>query len=343
MSELLKTASAHPQLLCDELLGHVRQAAAALVTQLAEGERATHGWKQETQTRAIVEHTAAALLERLSQTGCWGEANRLPSSELWRIAGDWLETGALQSRARFKPRGYAGDFEMLAQVCDNWRCDHPLGRAFDAFFQCQAAPRAVRHRTQIVAHAIVEQCRRNPTAECHVVSVGSGPARDVELALATLSPAERERMRVTLLDLDPAALEYAAARLAPLLPADRLTCARENLFRLAKYPHVSAFLVSTHLISCAGFFDYLPDRDAVALLAHFWRMLRPGSRLLVFNFTPDNSSRAYMEWIGNWYLHYRSQTELAELAGQAGLPADSFHVAAEELGVDAFLAAEKQR
>lgn len=341
MSSSPKLPSGPTALVGEDLLKHVRQAAAALVAQLAEGERATQGWSHEAQTQAIVEQAAADLLERLSQTGCWGEANRVPSSELWRIAGDWLQTGALQSRARFKPRGYAGDFEMLAQICDNWRCDHPLGRAFDAFFQYQTAPQAVRHRTGIVARAIALQCRRNPAAECHVVSVGSGPARDVELAFTTLTPDERKRMRVTLVDLDPAALEYAAARLAPLLAAERLTCARENLFRLARYPRVTELLLSAQLISCVGFFDYLPDRDAVALLAHFWRMLRPGCRLLVFNFTPDNPSRAYMEWIGNWYLIYRSRIELAELAHQAGLPADCVHISAEELGVDAFMSAEK--
>lgn len=341
MSSTPKSDADSPSRAGNELLVHVRRAAEALAEQLAEGERLTEGWSDKAQTTSIIDRAAGTLLQRLSQTCCWGEANRLPSSELWRIAGAWLDTGSLQRQARFKPRGYAGDFDMLAKICDDWNCEHPLGRAFDSFFQGQAAPRAVRHRTIIVADAIVEECRRNPTSECRVVSVGSGPARDVERALTSLSPDERELVRVTLLDLDPLALDYAAARLAPLVPSDRLACARENLFRLARNPRVSSLLSGAQIIACVGFFDYLSDADAPAMLAAFWRELAPGGRMLVFNFTPDNPSRAYMEWIGNWYLVYRTLAEMAELAEHAGIPAGCFQVAAEELRVDAFLVAEK--
>ena len=56
------------------------------------------------------------LLSQLSATGIWGPDNRLPSSELWKRAGDVLSVGSLQLHARTKPFGYAGDFEMLARI-----------------------------------------------------------------------------------------------------------------------------------------------------------------------------------------------------------------------------------
>lgn len=325
----------------DELLSYVRHVAEDLVARLAAGQRETLGWASQAETVAIVNDAVTACLDSLAKTGCWGEANRLASSELWRIARAWLETGDLLTQARLKPRGYAGDFDLLAKISDDWRCEHPLGRALDQFFQSQAAPRAVRHRTQIVARAIVEQCRQTAPTECHVVSVGSGPARDVEGALAALSPDERTRVRVTLLDLDPAALEYAAGRLASFLPAERLCCARENLFRLATNPRAAALLRGANILSCVGFFDYLADPDAAGLLALFWRELSPGGRMLVFNFTPTNPSRALMEWVGNWYLVYRDLPDLAGLALLAGLPSEKVCTGAEELGVDALLTAQK--
>jgi hypothetical protein len=48
-----------------------------------------------------------------------------------------------------------------------------------------------------------------------------------------------------------------------------------------------------------------------------------------------------MEWIGNWYLTYRTPAELERLALQAGIPRDRFSVACEPSGVNLFLVARK--
>jgi hypothetical protein len=79
-----------------------------------------------------------------------GDSENAVSSTLWRIAGPWLKFGSLQWRARKKPRGYAGDFLMLAQIGADRVCGHPLGAAFDRFLQAQAAPQAVRKRRYAV-------------------------------------------------------------------------------------------------------------------------------------------------------------------------------------------------
>jgi len=45
----------------------------------------------------------------------------------------------------------------------------------------------------------------------------------------------------------------------------------------------------------------------------------PGNRaeMIVFNFAPSNPSRAYMEWLGNWYLTYRDEAAVARLVQAA--------------------------
>ena len=60
-----------------------------------------------------------------------------------------------------------------------------------------------------------------------------------------------------------------------------------------------------------------------------------------FNFGPTNPSRGYMEWIGNWYLTYRTAAELTELGRSADLPAESLVVSAESTGVNLYLEAYK--
>jgi extracellular factor (EF) 3-hydroxypalmitic acid methyl ester biosynthesis protein len=112
---------------------------------------------------------------------------------------------------------------------------------------------------------------------------------------------------------------------------------RDNLFRLPRRETAAELLGEADFLFCTGLFDYLPDRDAAAMLRLFWQRLAPEGTMFVFNFSPRNSSRAYMEWIGNWYLIYRDEREMAQLARQARLPAGCFVVDAEALGVDLLL------
>lgn len=256
-------------------------------------------------------------VKRLSETECWGEANRLPSNELWQIAGEILCAGDLQNRARTKPRGYAGDFEMLRKICEHETCSHPLGRAFDRFFQSQAAPEAVRNRTRIVADRLVAALRNSASGRFRAVSVGAGPAIDVELAARQLDVEELRRLDVILLDLDSDALRHAETRLSAVLQPTQVTCHRENLFRLPRLARMQQLLAEADFISCAGLFDYLTDRDVIAMLACFWQHLAARGEAIVFNFAPINPSRAYMEWIGNWYLTYRTVEHTTQLARQA--------------------------
>jgi len=331
-------AAAHdPQ----RLLGVVRHAAQRLVANLEQACRLTGHWSNAAQTAALVDGALANCMQALADTGCVGEANRLPSNELWQIAGHRLEVGWLQHRARFKPRGYAGDYELLERICAQKCCADPLGQAFDAYFQRQAAPHAVRCRTQAVAAAIVAQGLTRVSLPFRVVSVGSGPAQDVYQALAVLPESRRQSMQVVLLDLDPDALDFARRRLAPLLPQAALHCLHENLSRLPVRPKKAQLLAAADVLVCTGLFDYLDDASAVAMLRLFWQQLAPAGLMLVGNFAPHNPTRAYMEWIGNWYLIYRTRQQMIDLALQAGIRTEHFAIAAEPMGVDLFLSARK--
>jgi hypothetical protein len=48
-----------------------------------------------------------------------------------------------------------------------------------------------------------------------------------------------------------------------------------------------------------------------------------------------------MEWLGNWYLIYRTQAELAALAAAAGISSDCSSLGSEPLGIDLYLALHK--
>lgn len=340
------------------LLSIVRGAAEELVGGLRRAEELTGGFREEAGELAygLVDAALSECMARLAATGVWGQANQLPSGELWRVAGPLLEVGVLEHCARFKPHGYAGDYEMLARICEDFCCDHPLGRALDRFFQNQAAPQAVRCRTEQTAAAIVAHCLGRGAGPYRVASVGAGPAIDVRRAVAMLPEDRRHDVQVALVDLDPDALDFArqgffdgseksetseSHEKKPLLPQEAIRCHRANLFRLPQWSGSSNALGHADVLVCSGLFDYLDDEPATAMIELFWRQLADGGLLLVGNFAPHNPTRAYMEWIGNWYLTYRTPEQLERLGREAGIPPHCLAIGAERLGVDLFLIGRK--
>jgi hypothetical protein len=265
----------------------------------------------------------------------------MPSGEFWRIAGPLLESGSLHTHARRKPRGYAGDHEMLAWICDLAYCDHPLGRALDHFFQRQAAPNAVRSRTELAAALLASRVLNHQGTSFHAVSVGAGPAIDVQRAIEMLPEIHRRRLRVTLVDLDPLALEAARERIEPVLGDRALHCEQANLGRLPTSRRAASVLDQADFLLCLGLFDYLAAEVASDLLELFWRQLAPAGVMLVGNFAKGCPTRAYMEWVGLWYLTYRTAEELRDLAIVAGLPDHCVSVTTERLGVNLLLQARK--
>lgn len=325
-----------------DLAAYVRGTGEQLLADLQRADSLSAGWYDDQVGYALLACAMDRALARLAATGCWGKDNQLPSGELWAVAGAWLEVSWLQHRARFKPRGYAGDFEMFERFWQRECVEHPLGRLFDRYFQAQAAVEAVRARTEQIGAALVERCLETPAHKpFHVVSVGCGPALDVRWALGSLEEARRRQFRITLVDIDGAALEHAQSHLSALVSPEQVRPVRENLYRLADKPSAADALAGADFLFCAGLFDYLPDESAQKLLQLFWDRLAREGRLLVGNFAPHNPTRAYMEWLGNWYLIYRTADELASLGAAAGLPASRLTVGAERLGIDLFLTCEK--
>ena len=114
----MRATSGEPQQDPKRLCQIARAAGEQLVADLDRARQFTGQWADKKLTEMLVEAALSASLHRLAETGCWGEANRLPSKEFWRIAGPLLELGTLQRHARLKPRGYAGDYQMLHWICD---------------------------------------------------------------------------------------------------------------------------------------------------------------------------------------------------------------------------------
>ena len=86
----------------------------------------------------------------------------------------WL----MQGKVAVKPHGYAGDFELIDNIYTNWISPEPLLAKWDHFFHSHAASKAVRNRKQYFIELLKEAEKENKNG-FKVLSVGSGPARDI--------------------------------------------------------------------------------------------------------------------------------------------------------------------
>jgi extracellular factor (EF) 3-hydroxypalmitic acid methyl ester biosynthesis protein len=319
----------------------VRAIAEQLAHELQAAQRSTNGWKDEPCSDLLLDAALSTALAQLAATGCWGPRNESASRAVWDIADEWLRQGPLILRAREKPRGYAGDFELLGWIYDGVTSQKPLGRALDRYFLKLAAPQAVRARIDEAAAALTAHCLGAQPGAYRVLILGSGPARELDLALGCLDPARRLEVHATLLDLDPEALDAARTALSPWIPPEQIVTVRENLYRLTDERRRSLLDDPYDFIICLGFFDYLEPAIATATIRLLYQRLRPGGRLLIGNFAPHCPSRAFMEWIGNWYLIYRTAEEMAALAQAAEIPSSCFTITSEKTGCDLFIHARR--
>lgn len=316
----------------------IRRASVEFVDSLVSQHNTIYGCDPEPAQR-IIDDALNTLLKQLETTELVGPANREASQMLWWIAGPILKSGWLQTRAREKPAGYAGDYLLLERIAEHWESADRLGRCFDHYFQKQSAPAAVRNRMQYMADLMVNRAidKGSPIT---VASIGAGSAREIAWAASRLAQCQMRIGKVVLLDIDERALCRAASLLADHLPSDSIVVRRENLNRFHRKPAAMSQLEGSDVIYCLGLFDYLPDDVAASMLQSCWRALAPRGCVTAFNFAAMHTTRSYMEWVGNWYLNYRTADELLAIARQAELP-ESVEVDREPLGVNLFLKADK--
>ena len=233
-----------------------------------------------------------------------------------------LRMGAIWDRSYAKPLGYPGDFEIMNQVYD-WK--RVGAKAYEMLLHRIGLDVAecIKTRMEIVRDKIAETSQRNVGRPVRVLSLGSGPAREVELFLA--SPAAQSgRAEFTLIDQEQLALRYAHEKIYPLTlkSQGRYSVRALNMSFTDVLRGVSAMndLPQQDMIYSVGLLDYLTERRATGLVRRLYDMLAPGGLLIIGNMNETPLSNLWpMEFITDWTLHYRSEPQM--LAWTDGLHA----------------------
>lgn len=238
-----------------------------------------------------------------------------------------LRLGPIWERGYIKPLGYPGDFEVMNQVY-NWQRTgqnvyamllHRLGLDVGEF---------VRARMEVILKSIEAVALEKGTSRtARVFSLGSGPAREVELYLSNTSLRAR-RVEFTLIDQEQAALNYVLEKTWPyvLNSAGHSTVHCMNMSFLDILRSVGTFgnLPPQDLIYSVGLLDYLADRRARSIAHRLYALLAPGGLMILGNMNETQLSTLWpLEFIADWALHYRTDAEM--LAWTEGLnPANAW-------------------
>ncbi len=241
---------------------------------------------------------------------------------LWRNTSDaFYSPDTMQGFVITKPYGYAGDFEIIERIYEVWKSPKEHLVNWDNYFHAQTAPHAVRNRRHYFLSLLHELHDENTVTR--VLNIASGPARGVREFLST----KNGSMFFECVDHDKHAVAYASSRAQQV--------SSHVQFHLANAFHFDSEN-TFDLVWSAGLFDYLDDRAFKILLKRLLRFVTAEGELVVGNFSPNNSTRDYMEF-GNWNLNHRTVHHLIDLARESGVADENISVHSEPLGVNLFL------
>ncbi len=238
-----------------------------------------------------------------------------------RQVWDLIQSSEFILRSNVKPRGYAGDSELMQMIYENgYRGKTIFDKLMHKHPISAAAAQAVRNRKAMVPSEIHKNLKKYKKSKnknkFRIMSVACGPAKEVEHIIT--SPDIIDKVEFNLLDQDPSAL--AEARESIELIEARMNrniekrYIQESVRTLVKKPNLTKEWGEFDFIYSMGLYDYLTVRVAQAVTEKLYRLLKPGGQLLIGNYHVSNPARIYMEYWLDWPLFYRNEREMEAVA-----------------------------
>jgi len=229
-------------------------------------------------------------------------------------------------RTFHKPLGYAGDYEMMNMI----HREVPEGpnlyaRIVNLLYVRQPMARCVRNRVATLEDYLNQEVLRKAKRgePFRVLSVGCGPALEVQRFI--LHNELSINSQIDLLDFNEETLGHARERIWDAMSKSgryvAVTYIKESVHSLLKHSTTgrgSSIRAGYDFIYCAGLFDYLSDRVCSRLTRLFYQWLRPAGVVLVTNMHDNNLDRYILEFKMEWYLIYRTESQMANFLKDLG-------------------------
>lgn len=213
------------------------------------------------------------------------------------------------ARCVTKPRGYAGDAELIDLIYDQTppASASEIGRRIFRHgieFQASEGVRQRRNTAQAFVGDAVRQGK-------HILVLACGHFREGDPLIG------QDLGNLSLVDQDPLSLDVVRRRFGPTVQ-----CHEANVFSYLRGAVSRG--EKFDLVYTLGLTDYLDDR-AMALLHRMAKaVLAPGGEFILANFVPNHLAIGWMDAVMDWHLIYREPAELATFAAGEGFVAQTW-------------------
>lgn len=243
----------------------------------------------------------------------------------------YLTQAQLAERTYAKPRGYAGDYKMIALMYENQAQGHGrLGPLLERCFLNRPACKAVRNRRFLLGREIAATLQQYGDAE--ITGLACGPATELRDVLLQQPQA---RLHYHGVDIDDEALHYVHHWAQEIQGQTQISTVHGNLLLIAN-GRQKLDIPPQHFIYSIGLIDYLNDGFVIKLLNWAHARLAPGGRVMLGNFHKRNPDRALMDHVLDWRLIHRDEDDMQRLFAASAFGQGCSRIVFEEEGVNLF-------
>jgi extracellular factor (EF) 3-hydroxypalmitic acid methyl ester biosynthesis protein len=246
-------------------------------------------------------------------------------------------------RTNIKPRGYAGDSQMMYMIYQNeYTGESTFSKILHKISVEHPASQAVRNRKLTITSKIriqMENLKEHKILK--ILSVACGPVCELENLIQ--SKEDILKIHLTLLDQDQLALEEAHRTIFQIEKKFGLKIKviylQDSIRTIMRDKDWAERIGPFDFIYSMGLFDYLTTLVGKVLMTKLFNLLEDNGNLLIGNFHYQNVSRRFLEYWHDWVLFYRNEQEMEELLDST--KAENVNVFFEETHCQMFLEARK--
>lgn len=232
-------------------------------------------------------------------------------------------------RARTKPHGFVGDYEMLIKLYDQKTPARGLGAYIDLCIQDLPLARAVRTRLQGAREFLLREIMSR-TEKVRVLDVASGPCREYHDWPCLVG----HDVEVVAMDTDPHALTHVNQQVCPSLPTGtKLQAVRYNALRTSVAEATVRQFGKFDVIYSVGLCDYLTDEQLIRMFAAWRDTLNEGGVMYVAFKDCEQYDHTPYQWHLDWYFFQRTHQDALALFGKAGIDTDAMSITKDDTGI----------
>jgi SAM-dependent methyltransferase len=242
----------------------------------------------------------------------------------------WFSQSWIANRARTKPSGFAGDYEMLIKLYDEATPARGLGGYLDLCILDLPLAQAVRGRMTAVREFISREVSLR-SGEVRILDIACGPCREYRDWPAL---GDGRQVRVVAMDNDTRALAYLDSEVIPQLDESvNLQPVRYNALRTRSAAATIRKFGTFDVIYSVGLCDYLSDAHLVGMLSAWRETLNDGGVLYIAFKDTERYDKTPYQWHLDWFFFQRTQQDVLDLYQAAGFNVDAIQTTRDGTGI----------